>query len=234
MSKNNGYMGFIVLFSALITGCSGDLSNKESAEQEHVLMKQAAAFERNGKIDEAINCYKQVLVQAPQNARAHLDAGILYQDRKQDYVKALYHYAVYLELRPDAEKSELVTNRIRDAEQAFVSKTLNILKIEDNSSAAVERENITLKEQLAKANRQLSEYSAKIKEITKKQDKSTAESQSALSATRTYTVNYGDSLTSIAQKIYGEGSKWIAIYEANKSALQQSHTLRVGQILIIP
>jgi len=50
--------------------------------------------------------------------------------------------------------------------------------------------------------------------------------------TRTYTVKEGDSLWSIAQEVYGDGSKWPQIQAANTGV---DHTrLRAGQTLTIP
>lgn len=49
---------------------------------------------------------------------------------------------------------------------------------------------------------------------------------------RTYTVGPGDSFWSIAQKVYGNGSKYNLILQANN--LTEKSTLRVGSVLIIP
>ena len=51
---------------------------------------------------------------------------------------------------------------------------------------------------------------------------------------RTYCVRSGDTLSSIAVKMYRDVSKWREIYQANRETLGGSNRLRVGQILIIP
>jgi nucleoid-associated protein YgaU len=53
-------------------------------------------------------------------------------------------------------------------------------------------------------------------------------------ATNTYTVQKGDTLWSIAQKVYGNGNNWKNIKEANKDVLVGSNTLKAGMILKIP
>lgn len=49
-----------------------------------------------------------------------------------------------------------------------------------------------------------------------------------------YTVVSGDSLWKIAQKVYGTGTKWDVIYEANKETVKDPGMIYVGQKLIIP
>ncbi len=47
----------------------------------------------------------------------------------------------------------------------------------------------------------------------------------------TYTVQFGDSLSTIAQKLFGDVQSWKKIYELNKDVLTASHKLKVGQVL---
>ena len=54
------------------------------------------------------------------------------------------------------------------------------------------------------------------------------------SETVTHTVANGDSLWNIAKRYYGDGSKYTAIYEANKDKIQSPSLIYDGQILIIP
>ncbi len=51
---------------------------------------------------------------------------------------------------------------------------------------------------------------------------------------KTHTVAAGDTLTSIAQKYYGDASKWNKIFDANKDTLPSANALQVGQKLKIP
>lgn len=53
---------------------------------------------------------------------------------------------------------------------------------------------------------------------------------------RTYTVKPGDSLWKIAQRpdVYGNGSMWRKIYEANKNKIKDPDVIYPGQQLIIP
>lgn len=50
----------------------------------------------------------------------------------------------------------------------------------------------------------------------------------------TYTVQKGDCLWNIAKKFYGNGSNYVAIYEANKDKIKNPNLIYEGQVLIIP
>ncbi len=49
-----------------------------------------------------------------------------------------------------------------------------------------------------------------------------------------HTVEKGDSLWKIAEKAYGDGSKYMAIFEANKPMLSDPDKIYPGQMLRIP
>ncbi len=51
---------------------------------------------------------------------------------------------------------------------------------------------------------------------------------------RTYKVVPGDSLSRIARKMYGDASKWGAIYNANKDKIKNPNIIKVGQVFTIP
>ena len=66
------------------------------------------------------------------------------------------------------------------------------------------------------------------------QNQSATISPDPASVPRTYTVQSGDSLSSISRKMYGTPSRWIDIYQANRDRLSSENALRVGQELRIP
>ncbi|MDX1381205.1 MAG: LysM peptidoglycan-binding domain-containing protein [Xanthomonadales bacterium] len=53
-------------------------------------------------------------------------------------------------------------------------------------------------------------------------------------APRTYTVKSGDTLWKIAQQVYGDGSKYPVIFEANTPMLEDPDRIYPGQELVIP
>lgn len=53
-------------------------------------------------------------------------------------------------------------------------------------------------------------------------------------ATRTYTVKPGDTLAKIAARQLGASKRWKEIHELNKAKLEDSDTIRVGMVLVLP
>jgi N-acetyl-anhydromuramyl-L-alanine amidase AmpD len=53
-------------------------------------------------------------------------------------------------------------------------------------------------------------------------------------ADKTYTVQPGDSLSSIARQVYGQSHLWRIIFEANRHILSDPALIRPGQMLTIP
>jgi nucleoid-associated protein YgaU len=53
-------------------------------------------------------------------------------------------------------------------------------------------------------------------------------------ATKTYTVEAGDTLWKIAKQVYGDGNQYLKIFEANKGLLKDPEHILPGQELVIP
>ena len=53
-------------------------------------------------------------------------------------------------------------------------------------------------------------------------------------ATRTYTVRSGDTLSSIAQRFYGNSADWTWLYHVNSSVVHDPNTIYVGEVLKLP
>jgi LysM repeat protein len=61
-----------------------------------------------------------------------------------------------------------------------------------------------------------------------------AAASAAPTASRTYTVQKGDTLFRIAMKCYDDGTRWRDIQEANRQAVDDPKKLRPGMVLLIP
>ncbi|HIO93293.1 MAG TPA: LysM peptidoglycan-binding domain-containing protein [Leucothrix mucor] len=50
----------------------------------------------------------------------------------------------------------------------------------------------------------------------------------------TITVLEGETLFKIAQRVYGSGTNYLALYEANKDTIEDPNVIRIGQVLKVP
>ncbi len=103
-------------------------------------------------------------------------------------------------------------------------------KIQDRNSLKMGTELIIPEEKI---------ISQKTKGKTKKETTTPSLSQvveveNAKSTANTHTVHRGDSLYTLAAKYYNDGTKWNMIYDANKKALKDHKSLKIGQELVIP
>lgn len=78
------------------------------------------------------------------------------------------------------------------------------------------------------------EAASKVSEETAASDEAAAESTPGETAGRTYTVQSGDTLWKISQEMYGNGSQYMKIFEANTDLLDDPDRIFPGQELVIP
>jgi LysM repeat protein len=65
-------------------------------------------------------------------------------------------------------------------------------------------------------------------------DDAVVRAQASAQATGRYTVQRGDTLSSIAQRFYGSAGDWNRLYAANRSVLHNPDMIFAGQVLDIP
>jgi len=51
---------------------------------------------------------------------------------------------------------------------------------------------------------------------------------------KTHTVVSGDTLSKLARQFYGDGNKYMKIFDANKDQLKDPNVIKIGQVLKIP
>lgn len=225
--------GLLILSVSLImNGCSRSVETRDKLEERDPLLKRAQLLKGAQDSDGAIEMYNKALDRKPALARAHLELGLLY-DQREDYIRAIYHYQRYLELRPQTEKRKLIEDLIRHARLSFAAT------LPDQPSGAIEeismlkKEIESLKAQGAMKSRAPAGGSAPAP-VAAKPAVPTPKPEPAQPQVQTYTVQVGDSLSSIAIKMYRDQSKWKLIYEANRGTLPSPESVKVGQTLIIP
>lgn len=230
-------VAFVTVLAVPLTGCSGGAASQDSRDERDPYLKRALVRKNMDDIDGAIGLLNKALVRKPDLARAHLELGLLYDTHKQDYIRAVYHYERYLELRPEAEKKKLIQDLIRQARLSFAASLPDQPPGAIEQIAMLKREINALKGQIA--SQQAGSGSAA--EAKPAEAVSTGASvlmppkpAPAQAAVQTYVVQSRDTLSSIAAKLYNDPGKWKTIYEANRNTLSSPQSVRPGQTLIIP
>ena len=234
----------IVLMYGL-TACGG-VERRDRREEQDPVLKRAQARKRTHDIDGAIELFHKSLERKPGLARAHLELGLIYDSEKEDYIRAIYHYQRYLEIRPDAQKRPIIEDLVSRARLSFATTLPNPPSGAIEEISELKRENAMLQHRIV----ELQEQEKRVKEIAAKPVKKkkvasrppagkpkvlvAPKPAPAQSAVQTYRVQEGDTLSRIAKKMYNNPKQWNKIFEANRSTMRTPGNLKVGQVLIIP
>ncbi len=239
--RTSEYRTWLLLLVALtLAGCSRDIRTLDERDRSLPLMQRAGAAAATGDVEGAADLYRQALESDPDAARAHLDLAFLLHDTIKDYVGAIYHYRGYLRLRPGTEKGDMIENRVRLAEQALAARVLpedrdvgrTIKHLEQEVSALRKRvgelkaENAALSRQLAE--RPVAPIAGEV--VTDRETSAPAPAATGREVLE-YVVKPGDTLSSIAVRLYGDAAKWRDIVKANRDVLGNGDLVRVGQRL---
>ena len=271
------------------SGCSRNVANIDEQEERHPLMQRALNHKRLQDIDKAIDLFEEILRENSDMARAHLELGLLYDSYREDYMRALYHYQRYLELRPDTEKREMIENIMKMARLSFAATLPHSPSDTLDEIAALKRENAMLTTRINEMSRALNLAEKKAAEAARREEAALlarvpdpparlpdtrppdaqadrppmdvspdripkpapaaapARPQSrpapaaavkppppAPPVAQTYRVLRGDTLSSIAAKMYNNPQMWTKIFDANRDKLDRPEGIRVGQVLVIP
>lgn len=232
----------LLVLSALPSGCGRRTEVLDRWEERDPLLKRAKDRRLAGDVDGALELYNKALDRRPTLALAHLAVGLIYQQDKQDYVRAIYHFQRYLELRPQAEKRKLVEDSIRWARLSFAASLPDPPPGALEHIAMLERKVKMLESQVAQAGGKPPPAAAPAAAARPSPAAAVAPSggiqppkpEPAQPAVETYVVQSGDTLSKIAAKVYKNPDRWKQIYEANRNTLGSPENVRVGQTLILP
>jgi nucleoid-associated protein YgaU len=183
-----------------------------------------------------VQLYEKALKVNPGLAAGHLDLAMLLHDDVGDYVGAICHYRLYLDLRPDAAKSDMIQNRMNDA----VIRLAASAREADNGLAkdageSLLRENEALRQEIRRLRAAASQEGGRVAVTNTLQTVGSAADGAVRPAgPRQYVVKSGDTLGTIARDMYGNVAEWKKIHAANKEALSGPDLLVVGQVLMIP
>jgi tetratricopeptide (TPR) repeat protein len=209
-------------------------------EKESPLIKKGEALIQENQWDEAEKTFKEALTEDPVLAKAHLGLARIYQHNQKYLAHAIYHYDRFFELSPDAESLDLFKPERQAVEQMLVETVLNnspqirlIKKEATEKETAWRTEKEDLNNQITRLKEQLQTARTTTPRTTTPRT-TTPRTTASAGNPIIYTSIKGDSLSKIAGRFYGDTSKFMIIYEANKDTLTNPNSLKVGQTLVIP
>ena len=251
--KHNAMIMAVVLVAGLLAGCSSKVQEQDAQEFNYPAIRKARAKLREGDKQSALTLLNRAVEEHPNLAQAHLEAAQLYDNYAHDYVRAIYHYERYLELRPQTEKKEMIEGFIRKAKIDFAASVNEPLPGFDKKLQALQAENDRLKQDLRQVRenlaRQIGAASPSRAVVSVKSLESAAAGepvggQAGAVAPKLepvgnttgqhYLVQRGDTLSAVAARVYHNPRKWKLIYDANRGILKETPQLKVGQVLVIP
>jgi len=242
----------------LTFGCARTGPVTDTDAEREANYQRAKNFYERGDFPAAAEFYKRALAVNPNFAKAHLELGLLCDDKLGDPVAAIYHYRCYLELRPDSDKKQLVEGFIERANLSLAAKLPQSPIIDpseltrlQNEKAALLQENATLRARIAELEKTAGSLTVAAGATPAAVDSApaavspdavTTSAPAAAPETvaaepsrgRVHVVQKGDTLYSLALRYYGTRVGWEKIYQANRSDLPSKDQLKVGQQLLIP
>ncbi|HEY8902866.1 MAG TPA: LysM domain-containing protein [Chthoniobacterales bacterium] len=203
--------------------------------------EQARDAENAGDHQRAIRLYESLLDGTAKSAKIHYSLGLIYDDKLKDSVSALHHFRRFLEMSDDEAAKKEVRQYIDRLQLKVTAEAADSGIMTKREAVRLKNENLKLQEQVMHLQAELSEARKRPIGRTGRDAKgfssnpTTAAAERAIGPeTRTYTVQEGDTLASIARKFYKSSARWKDIADANQTLLNGSVNLKIGEVLIIP
>ncbi len=235
------FYGFYLVIGAMLLvagGCGQSTRDRDALDFRHPAIRRARAKLAENNKAAALALFKRAVDEKPDLAQAHLDLAQLYDEFARDYLRAIYHYERYLELRSDTEKRGMIEGFVRKAKMAYAASMAEQFGA-DKKLQALTEENAALRQSLRQVRANLAELSSAAQAAPKAgvplaADGGMVSAAKPAAGEAAYVVQPGDTLSSIASKVYQNPRLWKKIYDANRVGLGGKETLKVGQTLIIP
>lgn len=253
--------GLAVLYIVSAGGCDfGKAEVVKETGESHYLRGQEEL--RRGNYAEAMSAFLKVTEKRRDAPESHFELGRIYLDQMNDPIQAIYHFKKYLELKPNSKASPIVRQMIETAQKKFAASLpespfeSNVRRMElEELLQKVQKENLELKQKLATSADRIEKLestqsvSVASQRPQSAQRNASAQQQSSASSAQAsqsssvavsrdtpsnYTVQPGDTLSSISRKVFGTPNKWREIFNANRDRLATPEALKPGQTLKIP
>jgi tetratricopeptide (TPR) repeat protein len=192
------------------------------------IVKDADRKAAEGDYLRAISLYESALDDGPACADIHYKLALLYDDKMNDPLNALHHFKRYLTLKPTGSRAGDVKNFMKRDEIAFATTLSGDAIVTRTEAARLKNENLNLR-------KELEERVAKSRVPSENVATRESRPEKAIKAgNRSYVVQEGDTLYSIARKFYNSPARWKEIRDANRNKVGDGGKLQPGESLTIP
>ena len=113
----------VVASCIALDGCSSaDQVQSDEEKEPHFVLGKARVNSMD--YQGGVEAFEQSLEANPHSAMAHFELGCLFDEKVPDPAAAIYHYDQYLKLRPHAENTEVIRQRIESCKQQLAADVL--------------------------------------------------------------------------------------------------------------
>ncbi len=193
-------------------------------------MQRAQKQEADGDLGAAVNSYEDALDGTARTAEVHYRLALLYGNKLKDHVAALHHFQRYLELAPTAAHAKEAKAFMKETE-AGLARSTSEAGLTQKDAALLKNENLRLVGQINTLHAQLTDLRNQEHAAMKG---GTMPDAPIAPGARTYVVQPGDTLASIARHFYKNSTRYKDIEDANYNRLGRKTRLKPGMTLIIP
>jgi LysM repeat protein len=237
------FFSLLAVFSIGLSGCDQFSIGAAKSKVED----QAREAQNAGDYSRAVRLYESLLDGTGATAKFHYTLALIYDDKLKDSVSALHHFRRFVVMSEDVGAKKEVQKFMQRIQLEMAAGAADSGIMTKREAARLKNENLRLQQQVTELQASLVEARKKPAAGAKTTAKpgrdtkgfstnpATAAAEKAVGKeTRTYTVQKGDTLASIARKFYKTSGRWKDIADANQNQLNGTVDLKVGEVLIIP
>lgn len=155
-------LALVAVAALALSGCNQDDKALRAEDDSNPYFHTANARIQERNFAEAAKAYEAALRANPDVAQAHYELGLLYADKLNDPVAAVYHYQLYLKARPAADNSPNAQERLNAAEINFAASLPNSPIQNAQAIASLQSSKLDLQRDLETANKNAADLQAKL------------------------------------------------------------------------
>jgi hypothetical protein len=232
-------VSLIAILSCFLSACQK--ISEDWTEEADPAYKRGQQLLREGREKDALEKFLEIIHRHDTTPKSHLFCGKIYWETLEDPIFAIYHFRQFLMCATENTKEcEWVPQWINSAQKLFMKQCHNrslYTKYANDFPILLQglrKENSQLKLHIIELEKQLEKNSYSQNKKYEPDEETSLLRRYPLTPMKTYVVQEGDTLSIISQKVFGNASRWPAIFDANKDQLSRPDQLRIGQRLVLP